>query len=66
MTILPTQTSTRAALLVSVFTLEACTVVPGVHLPRDVTRVQGGSQNEAVELIPITQGLIVEKRSQRA
>ena len=37
-----------------------------VHLPHDVTRVKGCSKNEAVELIPITQGLIAAMRAQKA
>jgi len=37
-----------------------------VQLPHDVTRVKGCSKNEAVELIPITQGLIAAMRAQKA
>ena len=56
----------RDLALLTVFILGGCTVLPGVHISSDGVLGKGASQRDSVELIPITQDLIVEMQSQKA
>jgi polysaccharide export outer membrane protein len=56
----------RTATLILGFILGGCTVVPGVHISGNGVNGVVTSQKDAVDLIPITQGLIREMRSQQA
>ena len=50
----------RDLALLTVFILGGCTVIPGVHISSHGVLGKAASQSESVELIPITQDLIVE------
>ena len=54
----------RTLTLAAVFALGGCTVVPGAHISGDGILGMGASESEAVDLIPITQGLIRELQSE--
>lgn len=54
----------RTLTLLAVFALGGCTVVPGAHISGDGILGMGASESEAVDLIPITQGLIRELQSE--
>ena len=56
----------RDLALLTVFILGGCTVIPGVHISSDGVLGKGVSQSESVELIPITQDLIVEMQSEKS
>ena len=56
----------RDLALLTVFILGGCKVIPGVHISSDGVSGKGASQSESVELIPITQDLIVEMQSEKS
>ena len=56
----------RAATLILGVMLGGCTVVPGAHISGGGVNGVSTMQKDAVDLIPITQGLIHEMRSQQA
>ena len=56
----------RELALLCVFILGGCTVIPGVHISSDGVLGKGVSQSGSVELIPITQDLIVEMQSEKS
>ena len=56
----------RTAILILGFILGGCTVVPGAHISGSGVNGVVTVQKDAVDLIPITQGLIREMRSQQA
>ena len=56
----------RDLVLLNVFILGGCTVIPGVHISSDGVLGKGASQSESVELIPITHALIVEMQSEKS
>ena len=56
----------RNLALLTVFILGGCTVIPGVHISSHGVLGKAASQSESVELIPITQDLIVEMQSEKS